>query len=188
MSKKTAVFGIYPDRFQAENAVTMLKSAGYRNSDISVLLPDRNGSGGLGHEKGSKAPEGSAVGAGAGAAVGGVLGWLAGVGALSIPGIGPFIAAGPIMGLLAGVSIGGAVGGMTGALIGLGIPEYKAKRYEGMIRAGKVLLSVHCDNPEWESKARRFLEETGANDVSASSESAPPKEEKQRISLAASEF
>lgn len=178
-NKHIAVFGIYPDKGSAENAVITLKAAGYRNSDISVLVPDPNGATNIGHEKGTKAPEGIATGAGTGATVGGVLGWLAGIGALAIPGVGPLIAAGPVMGLLAGAGVGGAIGGVTGALIGIGIPEYEAKRYEGMLKSGKVLLSVHCDNAEWVGRARRFLEETGAKDISSTGEAVPSKEERE---------
>src|SRR5258708_391312 len=134
--KNTSVFGIYPDRMSVENAVDALKVEGFRNTDISVLLPDNVGSKDFAHQKNTKAPEGAATGAGSGAVVGGALGWLAGIGALSIPGLGPFIAAGPIMGMLAGVGAGGAVGGLAGGLIGLGIPEYEAKRYEGRIKEG----------------------------------------------------
>ena len=166
----TAVFGIYSTSSDAENAVDALKSEGFRNTDISVLFPHNEGSKDFAHEKGTKAPEGAAAGAGTGAVVGGTLGWLAGIGALAIPGIGPFIAAGPIMAALAGVGVGGAVGGLTGALIGLGIPEYEAKRYEGRIKSGGILLSVHSDNADWTKKAKRILEHTGAEDISSTGE------------------
>src|ERR1017187_7107193 len=146
--KNTAVFGIYPTYVSVENGVDALKAAGFRNTDISVLFPENVGSKDFAHEKGTKAPEGAATGAGTGAVVGGTLGWLAGIGALAIPGLGPFIAAGPIMAALAGVGVGGAVGGLTGALIGMGIPEYEAKRYEGRIKDGGILLSVHSDDSE----------------------------------------
>src|SRR6202021_3028235 len=126
--KNTAVFGIYPNRTSAENAVEALKAANFRNSDISVLLPEGAGTKDFAHEKNTKAPEGATTGAGTGALLGGGLGWLLGIGALAIPGLGPFIAAGPIMAALAGAGVGGAVGGLTGALIGMGIPEYEAKR------------------------------------------------------------
>jgi len=168
--KNTSVFGIYPDRMSVENAVDALKMDGFRNTDISVLLPDNVGTKDFAHQKSTKAPEGAATGAGSGAVVGGTLGWLAGIGALSIPGLGPFIAAGPIMGLLAGLGAGGAVGGLAGGLIGLGIPEYEAKRYEGRIREGGILLSVHCDKSEWVQKAELVLKRTGAQDVASSGE------------------
>src|SRR5580765_7039285 len=134
--KNTAVFGIYPSYEAVERAVDELKSAGFRSTDISVLFPENVGTKDFAHAKGTKAPEGATAGAGTGAVVGGALGWLAGIGALAIPGVGPFIAAGPIMGALAGVGVGGAVGGIAGALIGMGIPEYEAKRYEGRIKGG----------------------------------------------------
>jgi hypothetical protein len=122
------------------------------------------------HEKDSKAPEGATTGAASGAVIGGVLGWLVGMGALAIPGLGPFIAAGPIMAMLAGAGAVGTVGGLVGALIGLGIPEYEAKRYEGRIKTGGILLSVHCDNSNWVKRAKTILEETGAEDISSSGE------------------
>lgn len=170
MSKNTAVFGIYSNELNASEGVEQLKSAGFRNTDVSILFAENSGNKDFAHEKSTKAPEGAAAGAGSGALLGGALGWLAGIGALAIPGLGPFIAAGPIMGLLSGVGLGGAVGGVTGALIGAGMPEYEAKRYEGRIRKGGVLLSVHCDSAEWEKKAKHVLENTGAQDVSSSAE------------------
>jgi hypothetical protein len=168
--KNTAVFGIYSSLTAAESAVSALQQAGFRNTDISALLPENEGTKDFAHEKGTKAPEGASTGAGTGAAIGGVFGWLAGIGALAIPGLGPFIAAGPIMAALAGVGVGGAVGGLTGALIGMGIPEYEAKRYEGRVKNGGILLSVHSDNSEWTSRAKRILEQTGAHDVASASE------------------
>src|SRR6266536_3495495 len=156
--KNTAVFGIYRSRAVAEEAVDALKAAGYRNTDISVLLPENEGTKDFAHEKSTKAPEGAATGASSGAVVGGTLGWLVGIGALAIPGLGPFIAAGPVMAALAGVGAGGVVGGIAGALIGLGIPEYEAKRYEGRVRGGGILLSVHCDDAEWTKQAKETLE------------------------------
>ena len=168
--KNTAVFGLYPNRSGAENGVETLKQAGFRNTDISVLFPENVGSKDFGHEKGSKAPEGAATGAGSGAVLGGALGWLVGIGALAIPGLGPFVAAGPIMAALAGMGVGGAAGGITGALIGLGIPEYVAKRYEGRVRDGGILLSVHSDNLDWTRRAKEILERTGAQDISSSAE------------------
>ena len=169
--KNTAAFGIYSDRIALENAVEELKAAGYRYTDISVLFADNAGTKDFAHEKHTKAPEGAATGAGTGAVVGGTLGWLAGIGALAIPGLGPFIAAGPIMAALAGAGVGGTVGGLVGALVGMGIPEYEAKRYEGRIKSGGILLSVHCDNSEWTKKAKDILERTGAEDVSSTGES-----------------
>jgi hypothetical protein len=169
MSNK-AVFGLYSTRRQVENAVDELKVQGFRNTDISVLLPENVGTKDFAHEKGTKAPEGMATGATSGAVVGGALGWLAGIGALAIPGVGPLIAAGPIIAALTGVGVGGAVGGITGGLVGLGIPEYEAKRYEGRIKGGSILLSVHTDDSKWTDKAERILKDTGAEDISSTSE------------------
>jgi hypothetical protein len=168
--KNTAVFAIYPSYATVEMAVDRLKTAGFSNRDISVLFPQNAGSRDFAHEKGTKAPEGVAAGAGTGVLLGGTMGWLLGVGALAIPGLGPFIAAGPIMAALAGAGVGGAVGGITGALIGMGIPEYEAKRYEGRVKDGGILLSVHCDNSEWTKRAKQVLEHTGAQDVSSTGE------------------
>ena len=170
--KNTSAFGIYADRNHVEGAVDALRDAGFRNTDISVLLPENVGNKDLAVEKQSKAPEGAVAGAGSGAVIGGALGWLVGIGALSIPGLGPFMAAGPIMALLGGIGVGGTVGGLTGALIGLGIPEYEAKRYEGRIRKGGILLSVHCDSSDWTKRAKQILERTGAEDISSSNEAA----------------
>jgi hypothetical protein len=168
--KNTAVFGIYATRAAVERAVDDLKADGFRNTDISVLFPENVGTKDLAVDKGTKAPEGAATGAGSGVVIGGTLGWLAGIGTLAIPGLGPFIAAGPIMAALAGAGVGGAVGGLTGGLIGAGIPEYEAKRYEGLVRKGKILLSVHSDNSDWTKRAKRILEGTGAEDVSSTGE------------------
>lgn len=168
--KNTAVFGIYPTRSAVEEAVDHLRNAGFRNTDISVLFPENVGTKDFAHEKNTKAPEGATTGGVAGAAIGGALGWLAGIGALAIPGIGPFIAAGPIVAILSGIGVGGAVGGFTGALIGMGIPEYEAKRYEGRIREGGVLLSVHADNSDWVRRAKEVLEHTGAHDIASAGE------------------
>jgi hypothetical protein len=169
--KNTAAFGIYSTREAVENAVDALKAAGYRNTDISVLFPDNAGTKDFAHEKNTKAPEGATAGAGTGVVVGGTLGWLAGIGALAIPGLGPFIAAGPIMAALAGAAVGGTTGGVVGALIGMGFPEYEAKRYEGRVKDGGILLSVHCDDSEWTKKAKEILESTGAEDVASTGES-----------------
>lgn len=168
--KNTAVYGIYPNRAAAEDAVDRLLAAGFRNEDISVLLQDNAGTKDFAHEKETKAPEGTTTGVITGGAIGGTLGLLAGIGALAIPGLGPFIAAGPIMGTLAGLGSGGALGGIIGALIGMGIPEYEAKRYEGRVKEGGILLSVHCDNSDWVGKAKDLLKQTGADDVSSTGE------------------
>ena len=180
MSKNIAVFGIYPTRTSVESAITALHSAGYRATDISILMPENVGNNDLKHEKNSNSPEGAATGAVSGAVLGGALGWLAGIGALAIPGLGPLIAAGPIMAALAGLGAGGALGGFTGALVGLGIPEYEAKRYEGRVRGGGILLSVQCDDSEWASRAKKLLEATGAQDISSTSESSADFRETER--------
>jgi hypothetical protein len=169
--KKTAVFGIYSTVDQAERAVDALAQSGFSNNDISVLAPDRQGTKDFAHEKHTKAPEGATAGVAAGGALGGTLGLLVGLGALAIPGLGPFIAAGPIMATLAGVGAGGAVGGLVGALVGMGLPEFEAKRYEGRVKDGGVLLSVHCATSDEIARAKRVLEQTGAQDVSSAGES-----------------
>jgi hypothetical protein len=166
--KNTAVFGIYRTYADVEEGVKALKDAGFRNTDISILMPENVGTKDLAHEKNTKGPEGAVAGGGAGLVVGGTLGWLVGIGALAIPGLGPFIAAGPIMAVLAGVGVGTAVGGLTGGLIGMGIPEYEAKRYEGRIRNGGILLSVHSDDSSW---TKNILESTGAQEISSTGES-----------------
>jgi hypothetical protein len=168
--KNTAAFGIYHNEESVRTGIKSLESAGFRTTDISVLVPQNVGTKDFAHEKASKAPEGAATGGGSGAVVGGVLGWLAGIGTIAIPGIGPFIAAGPILAALAGMGVGSVTGGLVGALVGAGIPEYEAKRYEGMINKGGFLVSVHCDNSEWTSKAKEILERTGADDVSSTGE------------------
>ena len=168
--KNTAVFGIYPSYESVERAVDALRVAGFRSTDISVLFPENVGTKDFAHAKGTKAPEGAATGAGTGAIVGGTLGWLTGIGALAIPGVGPFIAAGPIMAGLAGAGVGGAVAGIAGALIGMGIPEYEAKRYQGRIAKGGILLSVHSDNSDWTKRAKEILERTGAEDIASAGE------------------
>lgn len=168
--KNTAVFGIYPNTSAVEQAVEALKDADFRATDISVLFPENVGTKDFAHEKGTKAPEGATTGAGSGAVLGAGLGWLVGIGALAIPGVGPFIAAGPIMAALAGAGVGGAVGGITGALVGLGIPEYEAKRYEGRVRKGGILVSVHCDNSQWAKTARSILKRSGASHISTAGE------------------
>jgi hypothetical protein len=170
--KKVAVFGIYSTRAAVENATSMLAAAGFPVADISVLLPESlGGPKDMGTEKATKAPEGAAAGVTTGGAIGGTLGVLAGVGLLAIPGLGPFIAAGPIMAGLAGLGVGGAVGGFTGALIGMGIPEFEAKRYEGRLKKGGILLSVHCDTSEQIKRAKEVVERTGGEHVSSTGES-----------------
>ena len=168
--KNTAVFGIYLDQANLEKGVDALRVAGFSNNDISVLFPTNEGTRDFAHEKNTKAPEGAAVGAGTGAVLGGGLGWLAGVGALAIPGVGPLIAAGPIVAALAGVGVGGTLGGLTGALIGMGVPEYEAKRYEGRVKDGGILLSVHSDTAGEVTRAKEILEQTGAQDISSTTE------------------
>jgi hypothetical protein len=170
--KNTVAFGIFKTRSQAESCVDALLSGGFRSDDISVLAPDQDTTKELATEKNTKAPEGTATGATAGGAVGGTLGLLAGIGALAIPGLGPFIAAGPIMGALAGMGVGAAAGGLIGALVGMGIPEYEAKRYEGRVKDGGILVSVHCDDSEWVTRAKDILKRTGAEDISSAGEKA----------------
>ena len=165
-----AAFALFPDRASLEGAIDLLRGAGFRNSDVSILMQDTPGTKDLAHEAHTKAPEGATAGAATGAVVGGVMGWLIGVGALAIPGIGPFIAAGPIVAALAGVGAAGAAGGLIGALIGVGIPEYEAKRYEGRVRRGHILLSVHCDDAKWARKASELLKQAGGEDVGTTSE------------------
>lgn len=171
MAKHTAVFGIFKDRYSVERAVDALKTAGFRNTDISILFPDNEGSRDFAHEKATKAPEGATTGASSGAVIGGALGWLVGIGSLAIPGVGPFVAAGPIMAALAGAGIGGAVGGVAGALIGMGIPEFEAKRYEGMVKDGGILASVHCETGDLVDRAKELLKTEGATHISSTSES-----------------
>jgi hypothetical protein len=166
----TAVYGIYQSQASAERAVDALGQAGFTNNDISVLMPDQDSTREFAHENSTKAPEGAATGAATGGALGGTLGLLAGIGALAIPGVGPLIAAGPIVGALAGLGAGGAVGGLVGALVGMGLPEYEAKRYEGRVKDGGVLLSVHAATSELTKSAKAILERTGAEDISSSGE------------------
>jgi hypothetical protein len=170
MTKNTSVFAIYSDSMQVEEAVDSLRLDGFRAADISVLLPEDSGSKALKHQKNSKAPEGAATGMGAGAMIGGALGWLVGIGALSIPDLGLLVAAGPIIGALAGAGAMGTVGGIAGALIGLSIPEYEARRYEGRLKEGGILMSVHCDDAEWLKRAKSILSLTGAQDIAAAPE------------------
>jgi hypothetical protein len=171
MSNNKSVLGIYATRNETEAAIAAFRDANFSRTDISLLLPENLGSKELVTEKETKAPEGATVGAGSGAVIGGTLGWLVGIGALAIPGLGPFIAAGPIMAALAGIGVGGAVGGFSGALVGLGLPEYEAKRYEGRLQKGGILLSVHCATGDAIDRAKHIMERTGAEDVSVVSES-----------------
>jgi hypothetical protein len=173
--KNTSVFGVLRDSIQLDRVVEDLKASGFRSDDISVLFPDKQSTKEFALEKNTKAPEGAAAGAGTGAVLGGALGWLVGIGALAIPGLGPFIAAGPIVAALAGAGAGGAVGGVTGALVGLGIPEFEAKRYEGLLKEGRILISVHSDSSEWTSKGKKILEQDGASDVSSAGEASVGK-------------
>ena len=168
----TAAFGIFPDHTAAEAVVDHLYTAGFSHDDVSVLMADKQGSSDFAAEKNTKAPEGTTAGVLSGGTVGGTLGLLAGLGALAIPGVGPLIAAGPIMGALAGLGIGGAVGGLVGALVGMGIPEYEAKRYEGRVNDGGILVSVHCETSEEVSRAKDLLKQAGGEDVASSGEKA----------------
>jgi|ERR1700722_268566 len=177
-SKNTAVFGIYTQEASLERGVDLLRTAGFSHSDISVLFPTNEGTRDFAHEKNTKAPEGVAVGAGTGAVLGGSLGWLAGIGALAIPGVGPLVVAGPIIAALAGVGVGGTLGGLTGALVGLGVPEYEAKRYEGRVKDGGILLSVHSDTAGEVARAKEILEESGAQDISSTGEASGEKTSK----------
>jgi len=170
MSNK-AVFGIATSEAQAERIANDLKTAGFSGNDISVLFPDKAGTRDFAHEQHTKAPEGAAAGAGTGGILGGGLGWLVGIGSLAIPGVGPFIAAGPIMAALGGAALGAAVGGLTGALVGMGIPEYEAKQYEGKIRNGNILLSVHTEDGREVDSAKEIFKRDGAQDISYTGES-----------------
>jgi len=182
-NSQTAVFAIFPDQEAVEEAVDALRASNFRAADISVLFSSTESSKEFAHEQNTKAPEGAATGVAAGAVVGGGLGWLAGIGAIAIPGVGPLIAAGPIMAMLAGAAGGGALGGLTGALVGLGIPEYEAKRYEGLVKDGGILLSVHCDDSDWVDKAKSILEECEATDIGSKSEASAdyPTSERPRM-------
>ena len=170
--KKTAVFGIYHTVMSAERGVDALVHDSFSNADVSVLFSYNESSRDFAHEKHTKAPEGTTTGVVAGGAIGGTLGLLAGIGSLAIPGLGPFIAAGPIMGALAGGGVGGAVGGVVGALVGMGVPEYEAKRYQGRVKDGGVLVSVHCSTSDQISRAKDILKRTGAEDVASAGEEA----------------
>jgi hypothetical protein len=171
MATDLVAYAIYKDRESFEAALEALRTAGFRNSDISAIIPERDRTTkDLAHEINTKAPEGAATGAGTGAALGGVLGWLVGIGALAIPGVGPLVAAGPIVAALAGAGAAGATGGLVGGLIGAGFPEVEAKRFAGRIREGGYLVSVHCDDREWARRAKDILEGTGGQDVVKASE------------------
>lgn len=177
MSKKS-VYCIATSGDQAERIVDQLKAANFSNNDISVLFPDQETTRDFAHEKNTKAPEGVATGASTGGVIGGALGWIAGIGALAIPGVGPFIAAGPIMAALSGAAVGAAVGGIAGGLIGLGIPEMEAKRYEGKVKAGNILMSVHTENSEEIDRAKEIFTAAGAQDICTTGEASAPKPEK----------
>lgn len=172
MSKKSVIC-IANSEAQAAGIVGCLKDEGFSNNDISVLFPDKAGTRDFAHQKATKAPEGAATGAGTGAVLGGALGWLAGIGALAIPGVGPFVAAGPIAAALSGAAVGGTVGGITGALIGMGIPEYEAKRYEGKLKDGGILISVHTEDSDEAKCAKEIFQRAGAQDISTTGESSP---------------
>ncbi len=173
MSKKS-VFCIATSRPQAEQIVDQLKGANFSNEDISALFSDRESAHDFAHEKHTKAPEGAVTGVG----IGGALGWIAGIGALAIPGVGPFIAAGPIVAALSGAAIGATVGGITGGLIGMGIPELEAKRYEGKLKEGNILISVHTESSEEIARAKEIFDHAGAEDICTVSESATPEPSK----------
>jgi hypothetical protein len=177
MSKKS-VFCIATSRAQADQIVDQLKAGDFSNNDISVLFADKNTNRDFAHEKNTKAPEGALAGAGTGGVIGGTLGWIAGIGALAIPGVGPFIAAGPIMAALSGITIGAAIGGIAGGLIGLGIPEIEAKRYEGKIKKGNILISVHTESSEEISRAKDIFTKVGAQDICTTGEASIPKDHK----------
>jgi hypothetical protein len=175
MSKKS-VFCIATSREQAERIVGDLRNSRFSNNDISVLFPDKDSTRDFAHEKNTKAPEGAVTGAGTGGVLGGTLGWIAGIGALAIPGVGPFVAAGPIMAALGGAAIGAAAGGIAGGLIGMGIPELEAKRYEGKVKAGNLLISVHTESSEEITRAKDIFKNAGAQDICTTGEASTPKE------------
>jgi hypothetical protein len=179
--KNRAVFGIYTSAAQTERAVNMLIEAGFASEDVSVLMPDPEGTRDFAVRKETKAPEGAATGATTGGVIGGALGVLAGLGALTIPGIGPFLAAGPIVAGLAGLGAGGAVGGLIGALVGMGIPEYEARRYEGRVKDGGILLSVHCETPGEILRSKEVLRDTGAVDIATTGESAGERDTSEHV-------
>ena len=181
MSKNRVVIGIVDGQVQAENIVQRLEQSGFARGDISAIFPDKHGSRDFAHEQNTKAPEGAVVGVTSGGVVGGTLGLLAGIGALAIPGLGPFIAAGPLMAALSGAAAGAAVGGVAGALIGLGIPEIEAKKYEGKLRGGNILIAAHVDSSEEEKRAKEVFGLEGAHDISATSEASVPRDAKRKM-------
>ncbi|MDP9036895.1 MAG: hypothetical protein M3O50_19020 [Myxococcota bacterium] len=178
---KKAVMCIVADRTQAESIVTQLKTAGFSNDDISVLFPNQRGTKDFAHEHNTKAPEGAIAGVGTGGVLGGTLGLLAGIGAIAIPGVGPLIAAGPLLAALSGAAAGAALGGITGALVGMGIPEIEAKRYEGKVRGGNILLSVHTENSDERKRAENIFNEARAQDICAVTEASVPKTPESRV-------
>ena len=178
MSNKS-VYCISTSHGQADGIVNQLKTANFSNNDISVLFPDKDTTRDFAHEKNTKAPEGVATGAGTGGVLGGALGWVAGIGALAIPGVGPFIAAGPIIAALSGAAIGATVGGIAGGLIGLGIPEIEAKRYEGKIKEGNILISVHTENSDEIGRAKEIFTDAGAEDICTTGEASAPQENRE---------
>ncbi|HEX4515412.1 MAG TPA: DUF3341 domain-containing protein [Polyangiaceae bacterium] len=175
---KKAVIGFAATQNQAEAIATRLRSEGFATNDISVLFPDKRNTKEFAHKQSTKAPEGATAGAGAGGIVGGTLGLLAGIGALAIPGLGPFIAAGPIMAALSGAAAGAGVGGVTGALIGMGIPEYEAKMYEGTLREGNILLSVHTEDDTMRKRALEIFKEMGVKDAKTKTEASVPRDQR----------
>ena len=180
MSKNKVVIGMIDSEIQAENVVQALNAAGFANADVSAILPDRHGTRDFAHEHNTKAPEGAVGGVAGGGLLGGTLGLLAGIGALAIPGLGPFIAAGPLMAALSGAAAGATVGGVAGALVGLGIPEIEAKHYEGKLLGGHILMAVHVDDDEQEKRAREILRREGGHDISSTSEASVPQREPHR--------
>ena len=187
MSNKS-VFCLVRDEGQACRVIEDLQAAGFSNNDISVLLPDKSGTKDFAHEKGTKAPEGATTGGVAGGVLGGALGWLAGIGALAIPGVGPLIAAGPIMAALGGAAVGAAGGGIIGALVGMGIPEYEAKRYEAKVREGNVLISVHTEDSDEAKKAKEIFERDGGSDIASAGESSVKSENKRADKAAREQY
>jgi len=169
-NENKVVFGIFKAREQIEQAIFDMREKGFRNADISALLPSGESTKEFAHENETKLPEGAYIGSATGILAGGALGWLAGIGSLAIPGIGPLVAVGPVMAALAGAGAGGTIGGIAGGLIGMGLPEYEAKRYEGFVKEGGYLLSVHCDNDEWTDKAENIMKANGATDVTSAFE------------------
>jgi len=184
MAKKS-VFGIARDEAQACNIVDNLKSSGFSNNDISVMLPDKTSTREFAHKKETKAPEGTTTGVVTGGVLGGVLGWLVGIGSLAIPGLGPFVAAGPIMAALSGAAVGGTAGGVIGALVGMGVPEYEAKRYEGRLREGRILIAVHSENSDETKRAKEIFKQAGAEDVSSAGEESVKDKDRQSYRKAA---